>query len=564
MDSWRVEALDVVMHNAMAFESMQWRAVHASKRGDAQEALGWVKLASFFAHRNHPGLYFAPILEEVARGISSLTVSPHIASGGSTPTTSSAKVHGGKKRLRVVHVLTRAEPTGGHTRLAWRWIANDSGSSHSAIITDQGLVAVPLQLELAVSEAGGTITSLGRTEHGTVGRAINLANQLAYFDVAILHTHPDDTIPLLAVGQQQTCPIAILNHADHLFWLNASIADVIINTRTSAQLLSIDRRGFEAVECKMLPIPLPQVQRNHSRRAAKALLGLPDDSQLLLTMASDYKYSSVIEGDPHFISVLVPTLEKHPSAILRAIGPEPEGVWAQAAQATSGRLRALGVMNDPSLWLQAADIYLDSFPHQSITSRLEAAQLGTPVLSYVTSPRHALPFGGGEIGEVALSTFYDLGAFREHLSRILTQDGGQLETPLAPHDLGGRSGSGWGSMVQSIYSDAVVAHHAGARLPKSKRQEPSPQTSEPNDSDLYNAILQEMRNRHEAIEFDVANLVRGPLSGIPVITAVRVAIRAQQDHPTIWNLLNRSGGRRRMGRVWSGVRNVARRRSTIN
>src|SRR5690606_18283325 len=233
-----------------------------------------------------------------------------------------------------------------------------------------------IQLKLAVSKAGGTITSLGHSGQGVVARAIQLANRLASFDVAILHTHPDDPIPLLAVGQQKSCPVAILNHADHLFWLNASIADVVINTRASAQLLSIDRRGFDAEECKLLPIPLPQVQRNHSRRAAKALLGLPDDSQLLLTMASDYKYSSVIEGDPHFVSVLAPTIEKHPRAILRAIGPEPEGVWAQAAQATSGRLRALGVMNDPSLWLQAADVYLDSFPHQSITSRLEAAQFG--------------------------------------------------------------------------------------------------------------------------------------------------------------------------------------------
>ena len=38
-------------------------------------------------------------------------------------------------------------------------------------------------------------------------------------------------------------PVLFLNHADHLFWLGTSVADLVLNLRDAATDISIARRG---------------------------------------------------------------------------------------------------------------------------------------------------------------------------------------------------------------------------------------------------------------------------------------------------------------------------------
>jgi hypothetical protein len=60
-----------------------------------------------------------------------------------------------------------------------------------------------------------------------------------------------------------------------------------------------------------------------------------------------------------------------------AIGPSPqEPAWAAMAGEHPGRVHVLGVLEDPQMWLETADLYLDSFPLSSSTSLLEAVQFG--------------------------------------------------------------------------------------------------------------------------------------------------------------------------------------------
>ena len=75
-----------------------------------------------------------------------------------------------------------------------------------------------------------------------------------------------------------------------------------------------------------------------------------------------------------------------PDAVVLVVGPDDAGAWAEARARTGGRLRALGRLDDPSVVLAAADVFLDAYPCSSLTAALEAAALGVPVRQLPAAP----------------------------------------------------------------------------------------------------------------------------------------------------------------------------------
>ena len=56
-------------------------------------------------------------------------------------------------------------------------------------------------------------------------------------DMVILHHGGHDLVPLLAFATTNLPPVAVLNHADHVFWLGSSITDMVVNQpRAGARL----------------------------------------------------------------------------------------------------------------------------------------------------------------------------------------------------------------------------------------------------------------------------------------------------------------------------------------
>ncbi|MEC5184466.1 hypothetical protein RCH12_001935 [Cryobacterium sp. MP_3.1] len=350
--------------NRIAFDGLVAQAAHAIHKNRFRSAAVSLQSAARFAWYNHPGMFRSVKLEDLAARI-----------GERLPPAQGMRVD---LSGHVVHVLSQAYAAGGHTRLVWRWIENDASHINSVVLTGQQGIPVPHQLADAVAASGGQIVSLGVTSSSLLVRAAEL-RRIAESGVhtMVLHVHPYDVVPSIALANVPA-RIVFLNHADHVFWAGGSIADAVADIRPAGQQLTIAERNLPGSISTILPIPLTAPPQT-DRRLARDRLGIAQDAVVIISIASGYKYGA-LPGD-HFIDIHREFVLVHPEAILLVIGPEPEGRWQAVSEETNGRFRAVGMVQGLDDYYGAADLYVDSIPFASLTSLLDAAARGVPVLA---------------------------------------------------------------------------------------------------------------------------------------------------------------------------------------
>lgn len=334
------------------------------------------EIAANYAMSRHTGLFTSPRLETLLRSIGCEAVAtahpaPRLTRRGGSP---------GTGPDHVLHVLTSAHGIGGHTRMVWRWIQQDAGRRHSVVLTRQGAAPVPSALTEITNAAGGQVHVLNRQRGNVLTWAATLAELAMRADTVVLHTHPYDITPSLALADKARVPPVILtDHADHAFWVGTGVSDVVMALRDTGARLAQARRGIPPERSAVLPIVLPPIERTLSRAEARQKLGIPESAVLLLSIARPHKYLPVNGLD--FLEGVLPIIKRYPGTLLWVVGAEPSEMWTRAAERTGGRVRALGLRTDTPLYYQAADIYVDSFPIVSITSLLEAGSYGLPLVS---------------------------------------------------------------------------------------------------------------------------------------------------------------------------------------
>ncbi|MHB1582166.1 MAG: glycosyltransferase family protein [Acidimicrobiales bacterium] len=361
-----VAARHRLLENRQILRDLEANAAGYLTAGNVEMALLMARSGSDWAWFNHTGMYASPVLERV------VATCGRVALQDTVPR---ARAHGPGDH--VLHVLTQAYPTGGHTRLAWRWMHRDSVHQHSVALVGQGDHRVPERLEEAVT---GTLHHIGN-DASTVRRIRELAAIVADHDLVVLHIHPHDVVSVAAcAGLTTRPPTLFVNHADHVFWLGLSGADAVVNLRPSGRKLSASRRGVS--ERRNLSLPLPLEAPPQGRGAeARARLGIAEHGVVFLTVAQPYKYAD--QGRVGFVELARRALQLLPDGHLVAVGPSTEdNSWAELAAAVPGRVHLLGTRTDLPAITDAADIYLDSFPCTSVTSVLEAAAIGIPVLCF--------------------------------------------------------------------------------------------------------------------------------------------------------------------------------------
>ena len=357
--------------NSRIYEWLVKRAQREDRGRRPEIVLGHVASAARFAATFHPGRFADGAIEnialEIGMGIPKLVSQDR---GFVLPATRK------QNQRRILHVTSHLLAIGGHTRMLHHWVRNDRSSHHSVVTVNQGNVAIPGWLSDAVRSSGGDLVALPSEAPlcQKAGWLREIARQTA--DLVVLHHDGCDVVPTVAFGGLDCPPVAVLNHADHVFWLGSSVSDMVINLRTAGSEHTSKRR-FVSSNC-VIPIPLENPVSHVSQRDARRTLSIPGDQIVLLSIGRAEKYRSC--GSYDFVATAWKILDRHPHAHLYVVGESSKGIVPHLRCPLHERLHFVGTIEDPSLYRSAADIYLESFPFGSQTALLEAALSGLPVV----------------------------------------------------------------------------------------------------------------------------------------------------------------------------------------
>ncbi len=415
---------------------------HRAGRGDLEGVLRSAMLAGNYGWWSPSGLLADPEIEHL--------VVDTVRQGGGSP-----QVDGARDAGRVLHVLSESYVTGGHTRLATRWITRDHRRSDVALTNQRH--AVPDSLRAAVEGSGGRLHHL-RDEHADLAaRSAALRALMDRADVVVQHVHPYDVVALAAANLPgRRPPVIHENHADHTYWLGLAGADVVCDYRASGQRISRELRGVRETRLALLPLPIEEpgeVPADEVRRR----LGLGAQEVVALSVADEGKMAPL--WGRGFVDLLSGVLSAHPRLKVVVVGPAPAGQWLALAQRFAGRVFPVGRVPDAAPFYAAADIYLSSYPVGSGTAVLEAAAAGLPVLTMQDlGDRHGhariMQQSPGLAGVEHVVTNDD--QYQARLRRLFRDPGARAASGAATRAavLDGHRGPAWSSALEALYEQA--------------------------------------------------------------------------------------------------------------
>lgn len=148
-----------------------------------------------------------------------------------------------------------------------------------------------------------------------------MASRIA--DLVVLHHCPFDVVPTVAFAGQECPPVAVLNHADHVFWLGSSVADIVINLRTAGSEHTASRTRFVARNT-VIPIPLAEPAKHGSAQRCPTNVGNPKNQIMLLSIGRAEKYRP--SGSYDFVTTAGKILDRQPDTHLYVVGESVEGI----------------------------------------------------------------------------------------------------------------------------------------------------------------------------------------------------------------------------------------------
>jgi hypothetical protein len=416
-----------------------------------EKSFQWALLGARMVNRSPVDQVASPALEEhLLRIAKQLPIPEHNAA------------HGDQVHKRWLHVFTEAYPTGGHTANVRRWIELDANARWHGVALLHQREEVPSTLRELVRRTGGEVLRM-EPNAPLLTRAMRLREACMEADVVVLHLHPWDVIPVVALGVPCGPPVLLMNVADHEFWIGGSVADVVVNMRELYDDWIRCHRGIRRINYLPIPLSTPEsrekagAQCSEARANMRKALELPLDAPVMLTSGLGFKYNP-LPGLSFFAAVRA-ILTSCPQAYLLAVGPSDDiDDWKSLRQVTEGRARAVGLQTDVSAYYACADIYLEGFPFGSNAAFLEACIEGIPC---VPAPRVCPPLLGSDgVAPSQLERPADVSAYvKRAIELIADKDERRRCGPSMATTIRERhTGSGWLKYLRSVEAQLPSSH----------------------------------------------------------------------------------------------------------
>lgn len=438
-------------HNRRAFSRLLDVAEAKLRRRKFSSAVQWCRIAANFAMTNATAELRSERLEAILDLVADLALAP-----------SSAQVPAGAPR-RVLHVVTEAAAFGGLPRFAARWMSRDSSSCSSVVVTHERMVQEALSR--TALDTGGVAVALG------VGDPVARARELRWIagdaDLIVCHLQPDDPVPAVAFGPGYTGPpVAVVNHADHLFLVAPTGASLFVDFRSVGSELSKRGRGYSPDSMFQLPLLVPTPGLRLSRELAREALGIDPGSVVAVSLARPVKFQDT-RVEPRFSDMVASALEANPALTLCAVGPQPhDEPWPGLLARFPNQLLVTGPVADPSGHLAAADLYVDPFPFSSLTSLLEASNAGVPVVTLDGHAGLCRTFGIADYVGPADDRPTEASGLLARITTLVDDAQARLESGLAARrtydDL--TPEASWLHQLEAMYAAMVRAHDDGSTI----------------------------------------------------------------------------------------------------
>lgn len=445
-----IEAATIAV-NANALRRIARAAATLTARGDLELAARFAQSGARLAYRNQVGGFALPEIDDVTRDIAAAALPAWTARPA------------GPGRARVLHVLSESYNHGGHTRVAERWISQDTSRRHAVALTRQPEGA-PRMVEI-VAPHDVPVVSVGTLDTPILQAAAALRELADHHDLVVLHIHPDDAVAAIALqpGPGRP-PVVVMNHASCDAWIGADIGDAVACLRPIDARVAIERRGVPAEQTVILPLPLGTPTPTPSREEAREALNFEPGVEIVLTAGHARKYLPLTEHDLR--APLRALLQARPGAHVIAVGPPAvEYPWNQLQAEFPGRVHPAGPRSDLPSFYAAADVYVESFPIGGGTIIVEAALAGVPAVCYRPGQVGEGVLDYEPVGEDLRTLAEDDDAFVGGVIGLLEdRDAARAQAAaLAAQLRDEHMGAGWLERVEAVY--ACAREHAGAPRP---------------------------------------------------------------------------------------------------
>lgn len=282
-----------------------------------------------------------------------------------------------------LHVMTTAYTSGGHTRVVERWLKLfDRTSKQSVVLINQEKNIIPEELKNNVKLRNGELIIID-SDLPLIEKALQLRLLASNYDYVVLHTHMDDPVATIAFGTEGfNRPVILFNHADHMFWIGRTIADLVLDMRKYKSIT----KTFRNIEgSKICPIPQEQTEEFPNKNISREKLNLSKEEKIILLSGSYFKFNAICEDSISDVLECILKIKSQVKIIILGCKKNQKEFKAIKRKYHKNIIIKTKVpFEEYRYYVSSADLVIDSYPCSGGVTLIDATNAHVPYLSLDT------------------------------------------------------------------------------------------------------------------------------------------------------------------------------------